>query len=60
MQAHNTWQEKSQVLLQEHMENLTTNMETVVREAVKGVMHTTQRIADQMDDFKDKLQEMAN
>ena len=29
------------VLLQEHIENLTTNTEIVVREAVEGITHTT-------------------
>jgi hypothetical protein len=45
--------------LQEHMESLTTNTETVIREAIEGVMHMTQKIADQMDDFKEELRETA-
>ena len=43
------------VLLQEHIENLTTNTETVVREAVEEVTHTTRKIADQMDELKEEL-----
>ena len=48
------------VLLQEHIENLTTNTETVVREAVKGVTHTMRKIADQMDKLKEELRETAD
>ena len=45
------------VLLQKHIENLTTNMEMVVREAIEGVTHTMRKIADQMNKLKEELQE---
>src|ERR1700676_587812 len=47
-------------MLREHMENLTANTETAVREAVEEVTHTTQKIADQINDLKDELRETAD
>jgi methyl-accepting chemotaxis protein len=48
------------IQIQEHMESLTTNTETIVREAIEGVTYMTQKIADQMDDFKEELRETAD